>query len=79
MLYVDFRPNGSARGQTTPVSKPHHFTNEEGNEVISQTQMNFTQKQTGVDGSFTRSEFGKSYRDEINLMKHMRVHTGEKL
>ncbi len=61
--------------------KPHHFTNEEGKAVISQTEMNFTPKQsgkTGVKGSFTCSDCGKSYRDKINLTRHMSVHTGEK-
>ncbi|KAG1929710.1 gastrula zinc finger protein XlCGF8.2DB-like [Pimephales promelas] len=61
--------------------KPHSFTNEDGHTVVLKTEENFTQKQagkSGVKGSLTCSECGKSFVNESDLNKHMMIHNGEK-
>ncbi|XP_056094522.1 gastrula zinc finger protein XlCGF49.1-like [Rhinichthys klamathensis goyatoka] len=62
--------------------KPHNFTNEDGNAVVSQTEENFTQKRagkSGVKGFLSCSECGMFYVHKSDLNKHMKSHTGENL
>ncbi|CAM4664439.1 unnamed protein product [Leuciscus chuanchicus] len=61
--------------------EPHHFKNKDGNAVVSKTEENITQKQagkSGVKGSFTCSECGKSFIYKSDFNEHMMIHTGEK-
>ncbi len=49
MLILDSM--GLKKDEQHQFEKPHHFKNEDGDEVISQTEQNFTQKQAGETGS----------------------------
>ncbi len=49
--------------------KPQHFKNEDKNAVISPTEQNLPQKQSGAKGSFTCTQCGKSFfvKEEPNV------------
>ncbi len=69
---------GLKEDEQHPFEKPHHFKNEDGNAVISPTEQNFTQKQSGAKGSFTCTQCGKSFGRKSDFNVHMRSHTGER-